>query len=146
MINEFRRFSPDPCVGGWVGSTPGSPKVLTRQTSGTPHDCSRSSPELYDSPLDLITDDLRHNSRIVGKPYLGITSRLPVIREQSRETPLIGCEGVTRPGCCPMKRCLVRDTDASKQVGKTAIGAKRVPERLYFEVSETIEPFLVSLF
>jgi hypothetical protein len=41
---------------------------------------------------------------------------------------------------------LRRDADASKQVGEPGIGAKRVPERLYFEVSETIEPLLVSLF
>jgi len=39
-----------------------------------------------------------------------------------------------------------RDADASKQVGEPGIGAKGVPERLYFEVSETIEPLLVSLF
>lgn len=41
---------------------------------------------------------------------------------------------------------LRRDADASKQVGEPGIGAKGVPERLYFEVSETIEPLLVSLF
>jgi hypothetical protein len=39
-----------------------------------------------------------------------------------------------------------RDADASKQVDEPGIGAKGVPERLYFEVSETIEPLLVSLF
>ncbi len=39
-----------------------------------------------------------------------------------------------------------RDADSSKQVGKPGIGAKGVPERLYFEVSETIEPLLASLF
>jgi hypothetical protein len=38
------------------------------------------------------------------------------------------------------------DADTSKQVGEPGIGAKGVPEGLYFEVSETIEPFLVSLF
>jgi hypothetical protein len=41
---------------------------------------------------------------------------------------------------------LRRDADASKQVGEPGIGAKGVPERLYFEVRETIEPLLVSLF
>src|SRR5882757_480890 len=39
-----------------------------------------------------------------------------------------------------------RDADASKQVGEPGIGANGVPERVYFEVSETIEPLLVSLF
>jgi hypothetical protein len=41
---------------------------------------------------------------------------------------------------------LRRDADAAKQVGEPRIGTKGVSERLYFEVSETIEPFLVSLF
>ena len=44
------------------------------------------------------------------------------------------------------RRRLRRDADASKQTGETGIGAKRVPERLYFEVSETIESLLASLF
>jgi hypothetical protein len=38
------------------------------------------------------------------------------------------------------------DADASKQVGEPGIGAKGVPERLYFKVSETIQPLLVSPF
>ena len=41
---------------------------------------------------------------------------------------------------------LQRDADTSKQVGEPGIGAKGVPERLCFEVSETIEPLIVSLF
>jgi hypothetical protein len=41
---------------------------------------------------------------------------------------------------------LRRDADTSKQVGEPGIGAKGVPEGLHFEVSETIEPLLVSLF
>jgi hypothetical protein len=41
---------------------------------------------------------------------------------------------------------LRRDADASKQVGEPGIGAKGVPERLYFEVSKTTEPLLASFF
>ena len=38
------------------------------------------------------------------------------------------------------------DADTSKKVGEPGIGAKAVPERLYFEVRKTIEPLLTSLF
>ena len=41
---------------------------------------------------------------------------------------------------------LRRDADTSKKVDEPGIGAEAVPERLDFEVSETIEPLLVSLF
>jgi hypothetical protein len=41
---------------------------------------------------------------------------------------------------------LRRDADTSKQVSEPGIGAKGVPERIYFEVSETIVPLLISLF
>jgi len=44
-----------------------------------------------------------------------------------------------------IKTSLQRDADATKQVGEPGIGAKGIPEHLYFEVSETIEPLLVSL-
>ena len=38
------------------------------------------------------------------------------------------------------------DADTSKKVGEPVIGAKAVPERLDFEISDTIEPLLISLF
>ena len=41
---------------------------------------------------------------------------------------------------------LRRDADTSKKVDEPGIGAEAVPERLDFEVSDTIEPLLISLF
>jgi hypothetical protein len=41
---------------------------------------------------------------------------------------------------------LLRAAHTSKQVGEAGIGAKGIPEGLYFKVSEAIEPFLESLF
>jgi hypothetical protein len=41
---------------------------------------------------------------------------------------------------------LRRDADASKQVVEPRIGAKGVPEGLYFDVSEAIETLLAGLF
>ena len=38
------------------------------------------------------------------------------------------------------------DADTSKKVDEAGIGAKPVPERVDFEVSDTIEPLLISLF
>ena len=43
-------------------------------------------------------------------------------------------------------KSLRRNANTSKPVSEPEIGAKGVPERIYFEVSETIEPLLVSLF
>jgi hypothetical protein len=51
--------------------------------------------------LDRSRFELRHkgdNSRLVGKPYLGITSRLPVIRSESvNGSRLIWTNLVRRP-------------------------------------------------
>lgn len=46
----------------------------------------------------------------------------------------------------PLKMGSVRYADAPKHVRKTAIGAKWVPKRLYFEVGQTVGALLVSLF
>jgi hypothetical protein len=37
------------------------------------------------------------------------------------------------------------DPDTSKKVDEPGIGAEPIPERLDFEVSDTIEPLLISL-
>lgn len=63
-----------------------------------------------------------------------------------RETPLMGCQRDYQDQALRHETRLLWDADPSKEICKAAIGAKRVPERLYFEVSKAIEPFLMSRF
>ena len=67
-------------------------------------------------------------------------------RSGRRETPLMGRQRDYQDQALRHETRLLWDADPSKEICKAAIGAKRVPECLYFEVSKTIEPFLMSRF
>jgi len=67
-------------------------------------------------------------------------------RSGRRETPLMGRQRDYQDQALRHETRLLWDADPSKEICKAAIGAKRIPERLQFEISKTIEALLVCRF